>query len=549
MTSWLLLGALACQKSAVIEEEVQEDTEAPPTVMDLPDDIDEMPARRLLTRLSLDLRGVRPSIEEIEEIEVDPEALDGLIEDYLVDPRFPERVMDVFAARYRTRTESYVVTASDFGLDDEAAFLEAVGDEPLQILGYIAENDLPYTTLVTADWTMANEVLAQAWPVDYPDGAEGWQQVSYTDGRPGVGILSTSAMMWRYTTTQSNENRGRANAVSRLLLCNDYLSRAIDFDDSVDLSDESAIQQAITTNPGCVSCHNTLDPLSSYFYGFWSLWEGSVVDATLYHPERELFWQQYSGVEPSYFGTEPGSTFGDLGELIAGDDRFVTCAVEQVFESVLGRTVLLDDTDRLTAHREAFLERLTVRDLFRSVVSDGWYRAGDTDAEGAVPTKLVGADLLASQILGLTGYDWRVQGYAMLGTDRLGLRTLAGGSDGRTVTRDASIANPTMLLVQERIAEAATSYVLEQERELDPSERSLFTEVSFEQTSDDRADFIAQIQRLHLMIFGRRIAEDGQAVEANLALWDELYAAVGDPEPAWGGLLNALLRDPDFLLY
>ena len=36
---------------------------------------------------------------------------------------------------------------------------------------------------------------------------------------------------------------------------------------------------------------------------------------------------------------------------------------------------------------------------------------------------------------------------------------------------------------------------------------------------------------------------------ANLALWEELYQAEGDPAAAWAGLLSVLLRDPDFLFY
>jgi hypothetical protein len=60
---------------------------------------------------------------------------------------------------------------------------------------------------------------------------------------------------------------------------------------------------------------------------------------------------------------------------------------------------------------------------------------------------------------------------------------------------------------------------------------------------------VAQIQRLHLRLFGHTIAADGPEVEGNLGLWSELYAADGDAGAAWRGLLSALLRDPDFVLY
>ena len=46
------------------------------------------------------------------------------------------------------------------------AFAASVGEEPLRLLSYIAENDLPYTEIVTAEYTMANELLCEAFPID-----------------------------------------------------------------------------------------------------------------------------------------------------------------------------------------------------------------------------------------------------------------------------------------------------------------------------------------------------------------------------------------------
>ena len=99
------------------------------------------------------------------------------------------------------------------------------------------------------------------------------------------------------------------------------------------------------------------------------------------------------------------------------------------------------------------------------------------------------------------------------------------------------------MLVQERLAESAAWYVVEQ----DPGR--LFT-VDFTETPDtDRAAMAAQVQALHRAIFGRVVATDGEEVEAALALWADLYAVERDPRAAWAGLLSVLLRDPDFLFY
>jgi hypothetical protein len=118
------------------------------------------------------------------------------------------------------------------------------------------------------------------------------------------------------------------------------------------------------------------------------------------------------------------------------------------------------------------------------------------------------------------------------------------------VTKAASAPNTTIVLVQQRLAEAAADHVVQAEAELMPAARKLFTEVDFSETPEtNRAAMVAQIQRLHLRVFGRRVVADGEEVTANLALWSDLYSFDNNPVNAWRGVLIALLRDPDFLFY
>jgi hypothetical protein len=511
-----------------------------------------------LVRSSLDLRGVRPSEDEIATIETDPGAVDALVADYLQDPRFGERVGDLWSELYLTRTDAYSVAASQYGLPDEQPFIEAVGDEPLRVLGYIADHDLPYTELVTGDWTMANEVLAQIWPIDYPDGATGWQKSYYNDGRPAAGVLAGNALWWRYTSTESNANRKRANTISRLFLCNDYLVRPLEFDRSVNLLDENAVADALVTNPSCINCHSSLDPLASYLFGFWWLDYYDAYELRGYHPERERLWKDYTFVAPSYYG-QAGDSLADLGQQIAGDNRFVTCAVQQAWELLLRRKADINDTDALVTHRDAFLAGgATLRALFASILSDPRYLAVD-DGDGNVPAKLVTPLLLASEVEDLTGFRFTTaDGYDVLKIDAAGLenkgdilvaeavgfRTLAGGADGYNVTATATSPNTTLVLVQERLAEAAASYTVTNE----PTR--LFPNLDFTETPEtDPAAMAAALQYLHLRLFGTRVAADGDEVTAGLALWSELYAIDADPRAAWAGVLSVLLRDPAMLVY
>ena len=192
----------------------------------------------------------------------------------------------------------------------------------------------------------------------------------------------------------------------------------------------------------------------------------------------------------------------------------------------------------------------SLRALVRSVVRDAYYRADHGSSALAVPTKLLTAEQLSSAVEALTGFRWTNGGRHIFDSDTVGLRTLAGGADGLTVTRSTHSPTATMVLVGARLAEAAASHVVASDRARAPEQRALLSLIDFSETPSTRPDpMIAQIQDLHLRFFGRRIAADSEEVAANLELWSALEALYGDPEEAWAGLISALLRDPDFVLY
>jgi hypothetical protein len=502
----------------------------------------------LLTRASLDLRGVRPSVDELDAIEADPALFETYLDDFLQDRAFPERVRTLFSEIYLTRQDYYYVTAADYGLDDEVAFAGSVGDEPLRILSHIAEHDLPYTDLVTADWTMGDANLVQAFELERLDTTNGWGQARYTDGRPAAGVLATNGMWWRYQTNSSNANRGRANAISKILLCQDFLSKPIEFDRNVNLLDQGALNEALQTNPGCVACHSSLDPLASYLYGFNYYYYDSQLEITNYHPEREQEWREYTGVPPGYYG-DPGETLDDLGRQIASDARFASCITEQVFELVNDRPATVLEADLISDARQTFLDDgLVLRTLFREHMTADTYRKG-LDSDGARTTRMISAEQVGSVIEDLTGFRFAYYGYDLLESDTYGVRTLAGGVDGVYSTKAATEPTATMALVLERYAQAAADWAVQ--RDSDDVERAtLFTEIDFSETPASNPDpMIAQLQTLHRRLFGVTIAADGPEIDANLALWTDLFEVEGSSEGAWTGLLSVLLRDPDFLLY
>ncbi len=498
---------------------------------------------RFYNRASLDLRGVRPTVAEEEALIANPETLDDRVAAFVRDTRFGSQVQRRFAPIWQTRSDVSDVSQSDLAMENESAFIASVGEEPLRIAGYIAEHDLPWTDIVTADWTVVNDIVATRFPVEYPNGETGWKKVQYTDGRPQAGVLSSNGLWWRYSTTISNANRGRVNAISRILLCKDYQLQPVAFDPTLDLTDEALVRDALINNPACVACHSTIDPIGAYLWGFYSEFSDDATDWAWYHPDREQH-RNDLGIPPAYYGA-PGETIEDLGQQIAADPRIVSCVTQRVYETLLQRGITLDDTEALTRHREALLAGgLTLRALTASVISDPSYRALDSDD---APWKLMDADLYASAVEDLTGYRYAEGGHDAMGEDWLGLRSIAGG--GRTSATTAISPSPTMLEVQERIAQGAATFVVSHDVS-DPTHARLLTHAALSGTAATELGMLREQARLLILrILGKSVVADGADAASVVELWSVVYAEDHDPKAAWAAVISALLRDPDFVVY
>ena len=133
-------------------------------------------APALARRMCLDIRGTLPTTAELDAVEADSAAVDDLREDWLADPLFEARMVHIFQETWHTRADEFRAYPYEYGYgDEEYTFLRSVGDEPLRLVARIAATDQPWSNIVTTSTTMANEVMADIWPVTYPEGAEGWQ--------------------------------------------------------------------------------------------------------------------------------------------------------------------------------------------------------------------------------------------------------------------------------------------------------------------------------------------------------------------------------------
>ena len=532
-TAWFF----ACAPVPATDTSTAADTQLPEAELRVPLD-----APRLLRRISLDLRGVLPSVEDLDAVAADPDRLTELTERYVDDPLVEERLVRMLGRRWWTRIDDYEATYFDYDLDPEQhyAFLRAVGEEPLRILARVATEDRPWTDVVTVDWSMANELLGQIWDVDYPAGGTGWQEVRYGDHRPAAGVLATNGLWWRYITNQPNMNRGRAAAISDVLLCEDILARPVSLSGSRALNSDELIRE----DPYCVGCHAHIEPLAATLFGFYWLKDINAMEMDSYHPERERLGEELLEVEPAWFGT-PLRGFVDLGWAVAADPRFTACAVQQFSELFWRRDGGVADFDELAALQDVFHDaELRVKPLLAAIVQTPAYTVGWDPSETEVEHRMMGSDLLQSVHAELSGFSWDREGYVQLDNDLLGYRLMAGGVDGEQVFQSSKDPGLTWALVVQRTAEGAARAVVEGELVAGDTRR-VFDSVTLVDGTGSEA-VAAELRSLSWRLFAQEADEDFVTAAGDLfASVDELLG----PEEAWVAVLSVYFRDPLFVGY
>ncbi len=501
---------------------------------------------RLLRRMSLDLRGILPSLAELQEVQADPSRVDALRDAYLEDPRFEQRLVQLFAEQWHTQVDDFLVTYREYqelasSPGSEFPFERSVGDEPLRLMAHVAANNHPFSEILTADYTLANEVLASVWSLDYPADGEGWEVSRYTDDRPAAGVLATNGLWWRYHTTVSNYNRGRVAALVRLLVCEDYLARPVSLEQA-EFEEGEGVEDALRGNPYCMGCHSSLDPIASALFGFYSLNEYNIFEIDRYHPEREPLGSQLLETQPEWFGV-PISGLGDLGSTIAEDPRFPRCVAERMTKGLLRRDVGLDDYETIEVLRQGFVDSgLQLKHLIRAITDLPAYRAADVSGSDVSTLHMLGAPRLADIVEELTGFRWSYWGFDLMTSDTTGFRVMAGGVDGAFVTDPQRTPGLTWLLVIQRLAEAGSGSAIQG---FGSSDSPLFADLNIGHSPGD-AVFDRTLEDLVLLLTGRPL--DSTHRESLVALWQALRNTAS-VEDAWAGVFAALLQDPEVLSY
>lgn len=513
-----------------------------------------------LVRISMALRGTRPSMADLDTVRQDPARIPEFVDAYMDGPGFRETVRDLHNDALLTNVNGQFPALAPLEDVQPFAISDSVMGTTLRLIERIVDEDRPYSEIVTADTWVVDDIAAAVYGIE--DGGSGWREVPIPSGRPAAGILSDNAFFLRHESANSNFHRGRANAVSTALLCLDYEDNNIELDEGIDLTDAEAVATALTTNPACVACHDTLDPLASHFFAIIGnpmsnqITEYPLPD--LYIPQREDDWMDSTGRPPGFYGEE-SSDIGTLGALISTDPRFTACTARRFYAYFL-RTDLGDVPGETVEELDAVFTQseLQAKALIRAIMlSDAFRIAAASTEESAdeVQGYLRARPFqLALAIEDLTGFRWELdvqllQPGASAGvldlvrSSGLGFQVLGGSGDSFTVLESIDTTNATTSLFLRQLAAEAASFVVEQDAVAEEPRLLSAGLVT------DEAAVRTQLVRLFDRIHAEEVDPDSEDVEDALALFNAALAASGDPARAWKTTLTAMLRDLGILFY
>lgn len=541
-------------------------------------------------RVSMAVRGVRPTGAELEQVRADPNALEGLVDQWMEDPAFGETIRDMHAELLQVRTDLdeqlQMPSVGALGGWVGADIISSNEEEVLKLIELVVTDDRPYTEVVQSKTMMANAVIAGAYGLAFdPKGPE-WQETVWADGRPMAGILSSSELYRRHISNGTNFHRGRANILTKSLVCDDFATRDLPLEGtSLDLADPLVVANAVVENEACAACHQALDGAAAFLWGFHeggldgpgievAIAQGCVSNPSdpaplddrslasdhcfplvFYSAANEDGWADWGLRPPTWYGT-PGRGLEELGALIAADPRFSLCTARR-FYSYLTQTPLDDVPQDVAAQLQGdfVASGYSAKALVKDVVLSDRFLAASSPTVPIPGPQVVRPEQYARLVHRLTGFTWVgspdegacfnlcLKRADLMRTDRFGFRAMSGGIDGFEVLDPVHAPTPVKALVMRRFATEAAAYVAR--GDLSGSTDTL---LHIATPTSGPEEIRAQIVALHSDILGEFVLPDDPAVDETYALF-ETFSTTHDPADAWALVVSALLQDPALVFY
>lgn len=261
------------------------------------------------------------------------------------------------------------------GFDD--SLRTAFKHETQLLFREFAFNGMPADQLLTANFTFANDRLAQFYGLPAVSGSEPQRVTLGAAQRRG--LLSQAGLLAANAHPDASSPVRRGKYVLEELLCQGVPPPPPGVDTTIkpDSSGAKTLRQVLEThllNPTCAACHSLMDPIGFGLENFDAVGayrttdNGLPIDATGALPDG----QKFNGAL-------------ELAQLLAKDPGFARCLTSKLYVYALGRGVVTDDPKHLDESSLAAIttqfaaQGLKFRDLALSVVQSPTFlnRRGD----------------------------------------------------------------------------------------------------------------------------------------------------------------------------
>lgn len=490
-----------------------------------------------LRKATLSLTGRLPTLEEEQSVrDGGLEALDTVLDRVMQENAFYDRLKEIY--NDNLLTDKYYPPGEDalslldgeiyptvdwyiqeYGEGSEEAGQardlsnRAVAREPLELIAHVVRNDLPYTEVLTADYTMVNYYSARVFGIDYPGSMEDPTAfvAAKVPGVPHAGLLTSTVYLVRFPTTDTNRNRHRSRMFYEFFLATDVQALG---NRPVDAAAIAGVNPTLN-DANCTICHDIIDPVAGGFQNW---------DAMGRYIPPEMGW--YPDLLPAGFGDAQlpvADTDAALQWMVreaVQDRRFAISAIHLIYRGLTGQNPLKEPDD---PQAEGYLEAISaakkqfevfdeiaqkfiddgynLKTVFKELIKSPYYRANNAstvlDSGRSLELKDVGTghlltpEQLARKVQATTGYPWRPDrdnavDY-LLDTNQY--RILYGGIDSNNVVKRISEPNGVMANILMRMANEMACTAVPRDFAKQPADRVMFPLVDVAYEPEDENGF------------------------------------------------------------